>query len=179
MNRALYPLVPLSCAAAQTEDQPLVTLELPAEAVTYHLSLKSWAFTYTYKGDTFQVGLFLYERTRAGTLEGRYLTVLSTESDPSGQQHITFVIGPDGRSVPYSLGVDDGVIGGTIDAADFDLDSFNTSAITQPGTKLPSTGKAGTFVLLARYPEDGGVSVTGNPDDMEAYLALEVGQAEP
>ena len=183
MNRlSLLVLLTLSYAVTQTEDEPLVALELPTEALAQHLGVKSWAFTYASEGDSFQVGLFYYERTRAGTLESRYLTALSTESAPSGRQRITFIIGPDGKSVPYSLGVNDVVMGGTISNADvsnFELESFNTFAVTQPGAKLPSTGKAGTFILMARYPEDGNVTATGNPDDMDAYLALEVGQVEP
>ena len=87
----------------------------------------------------------------------------------------------DGERVPYSLGVNDGTLGGTISDAgifSFDLNSFNFSAVTRPGAKLPSTG-AGTFILMARYRDDDSVTATGNPDDMDAYLALEVGQVEP
>lgn len=169
----------VSTAAAQAgRGEPLVVLELPAEALAHHLGLRSWVFAYHHVGDDLQVRLLHYERTQAGTLEGRYLTSLTEQSDPSGQQHITFVIGPDGSSVPYSLGINTMMTSGTLD--DLDLGSFNTLAVTQPGTFLPSTGEAGTFILMARYPgEDGGVTATGNPDDMDAYLALEVGQEEP
>ncbi len=186
MNGAVAALfVSTPFAVAQSDQNanplaevPLVALELPAEAVAHHLGLKSWAFAYTYEGDTFQVGLFYYERNRAGALESRYLTALGGAADPSGQQRITFVIGPGGSNVSYSLGVNDGILGGTIDDSDFDLDSFNATAPTQSVTKLPSTG--GTSILIARYlPKDGNVTVTGNPGDMEAYLALEVGAAGP
>ena len=93
MNRlSLLVLLTLSYAVAQTEDEPLVALELSAEALAQHLGVKSWAFTYAHEGNSFQVGLFYYKRM-AGALEGRYLTSLSAESSPSGQQRIIFIIG--------------------------------------------------------------------------------------
>ena len=96
-----------------------------------------------------------------------------------GQQHITVILGPNGKRIPVSIWINDSQFSFEI-ADTFDLDSFNSLAPAKPNTTLSSTGKAGNFILMARYlPKDGNVTITGNPDDMEAYLALEVGQVEP
>jgi len=188
MNGAVAALLVLTPFAVAQSDQnanpsaevPLVALELPAEAVAYHLGLKSWAFTYEfYVNGYLDVGLSYYERGRDGTLKRINVGQFSTESDLSGRQDITVILGPNGERIPISIRINDAQFVSEI-ADTFDLDSFNSLAPTTPNSTLPSTNKAGAFILLARYlSKDGNVTVTGNPGDMEAYLALEVGAAGP
>jgi len=73
---ALLILTPLAVAQSDQKsdnpsaENPLVALELPAEAVAYHLGLKSWAFTYQFYVDGYiSAGLSYYERGRDGTLK--------------------------------------------------------------------------------------------------------------
>lgn len=186
MNGAVAVLLVLTPFAVAQSDQnanpsaevPLVALELPAEAVAYHLGLKSWAFTYEfYVNGYLDVGLSYYERGRDGTLKRINVGQFSTESDLSGRQDITVILGPNGERIPISIRINDAQFVSEI-ANTFDLDSFNSLAPTTPNSTLPST--VGTFILMARYlSKDGNVTVTGNPGDMEAYLALEVGAAGP
>lgn len=167
-----------SCAAAQ-QGVPLMASALPSEALAHHLGLRSWSFTYDSPADgRLEVRLFHYERGEDGVWTNRFLTAYSVESAPSGRQRITFIIGPAGLSVPYSVGIDDAVFSGVLDG--LELESFNVLATTHPGTPLPPLDTSSTYVLMARYPErDGGVTATGNPEDMDAYLALELGQGAP
>ena len=177
---ALLALLSLiAYVGAQEERTPLVALELSPEALAQHLGVRSWAFSYnTSPGEFVEVRLLFYERGQHGEWINRYLGFFSVQSDPSGQQLITFLIGPAGRSVTYSLGINTAVSGGTLDGVE--LESFNIFAANQLGAVLPPTGEAQTFILMSRYSErNGSVTATGNPDDMDAYLALEIGQGGP
>ena len=168
-------VLPLA-AARQNRDEPLVMLELPAEAVAYHLGLKSWNFVYNFFTDEhIYVKLVYYEREQAGDLVRTELTGgYGAEGDPLGRQRITLVLGPNGTSIPVSMRVNQSSFLTEI-TEDINLDSFNVGTSTEPGATLPPTGQPGAFILLSNYPSvNSQVTATGNPDDMDAYLALEI-----
>ena len=170
----------LSFAAAQQNQQrdaPLVMLELPAEAVASHLGLSSWNFAYNLSTDQYiHVTLVYYKRDATGLLEAIYLGgSFAAQSDPFGVQHITVVLGPDGTSIPLTVRINQASYRTEI-TEDINLSSFNTGTYTEPGATLHSTGQPGTFILLSNYPSvNNQITATGNPDDMDAYLALEIG----
>ena len=165
--------------AQQAERVPLVTLELPASAVAYHLGLRSWAFAYkSHSGGHIYAGLSYYKRSRTDTFERTDFGQFSVENDPLGQQYLTVILGPSGKRTPVSFQINNAQF--TSDIAEVDLNNFNSSASTTPNAVLPPVGRTGTFILLAHYPEkNGNVTATGKLEDMDAYLALEVGQTQP
>jgi hypothetical protein len=181
-RRASFPLTLVAAlcltpaAAQERAAQPLIIVEPYVEALAHHLGLKSWSFVdNAYFGEYLDVGLSYHRKGKDGAWQRTNFGTFRMARDPSGQQRLAVILGPDGDVIPATIQINEAFYGAELSG--FRLSGFNSGVPSIPGMALqPDVGDT-TFILLASYPEvNGNVVATGNPDDMDAYLALELGQ---